>query len=98
MLRSMQEESNGNVAARPHSRRSTRCTGSRGTTIYVRSAHLTAGQSVLAGAQCRNRNSLELISTQPRSSIAWRLSLAAAKCLAAAASSEALGSRESATV
>jgi len=44
--------------------------------------------------QCRNRNSLELISTHPRSSTAWRRSAAAARWAEAAASSVASGSRD----
>jgi hypothetical protein len=47
--------------------------------------------------QWRNRNSLELISTQPRSSTACRKSFAEVRCLAAAASSVGLGSRLKAT-
>jgi hypothetical protein len=46
--------------------------------------------------QCRKRNSLELISTQPRSSTACLKSLAAFRCLDAAANSVELGSRQSA--
>ena len=39
-----------------------------------------------AAPQCRNKNSLELISTQPRSSTAARRSVSALRCLVAAAS------------
>jgi len=43
--------------------------------------------------QCRNRNSLELIRTQPMSSTAMRRSLASLMCLAAASTSCGEGSR-----
>ncbi len=69
----------GRCAAARRVRSVNRCDGSRLSVKAIASMPLL--RAAFARSQWRNRNSLELISTQPRSSMPWRMSFAGGEVL-----------------